>query len=163
MGTQGFIVLFSLHCLSLKFSIVESFFFFLSMVPKLPGDPHLVWDPHPTVSWTGTQTWARLEVDPSGAISASNLLCDVSQVTHHLWPSVPQGRRSLNLVGSKHLPSLTLDTSTLHAQRAHWRAVGFPYHSSREPLQKGFCSHISWKDAASQHPCPGKLQATLAH
>lgn len=132
------------------------------MVPKLLRNPPLVWDPHLCPGRV-----PRLEADlrltrlvPALPLTCCVILAKLLTISD---PQFHRGRRSLNLVGSKHLPSLTLDTSTFHAQRAHWRAVGFPYHSSREPLRKGFCSQISWKDAASQHPCPGTLQATLAH
>ena len=59
MGTQGFIVFFSLHCLSLKFFIVESFFF-PQYDPKVGGAPtpglesmsKCVLDMHPDLSQT---------------------------------------------------------------------------------------------------------------
>ena len=96
-----------------------------------------------------------------------NLLCDVGQVTHHLWALVPQERRrSLNIMGSNHLPFSIYGTGHIYlaCSGSPLEGSGFPHHSSKQPLQKGFCGQISWKDTSSQHhPCPGKSQATLAH
>lgn len=134
-------------------------------------------------SWQGTHPWSgihvqmcpghapRLEPDlrltrlvPAPTL---NLLCDVGQVTHHLWASVPQERRrSLNIMGSNHLPFSISGTGHIYlaCSGSPLEGSGFPHHSSKQPLQKGFCGQISWKDTSSQHhPCPGKSQATLAH
>lgn len=116
-------------------------------------------------SWRGTHPWSGIRVqmclghaprlEPDLRLThlvpalTLNLLCDVDQVTHHLWASVLQERRrSLNVMGSNHLPFSISDTGHIYlacsgSTGGQWVSTPF--------LKTAFAERVLWPNKLERH------------